>query len=96
LPAQELGEFDLQVSSRLTDANAIVLGKTIQQLHTGLQHAIPAVPLRIMDTILPARCPLPVEHCGSILPMEIGSLGLSKCRPNIVAARVSFSFQSSS
>src|SRR6202035_1470531 len=38
LAGQGLAVFDLQVAPRLTDANPIVLGKAVQQLHTRLQH----------------------------------------------------------
>ena len=33
LPGQGLGEFHLQVAPRLADANPIVLGEAIEQLH---------------------------------------------------------------
>jgi len=36
--------------------------------------------------------PLPVEHCGGILPLEVSSHRLLERPPNSIAARVSFSF----
>src|ERR1700687_4492659 len=61
---------------RLSDANPIILGEAIEQLHAGLQHAVPAIPLGIVKTGFPVRGPLAVEHRGSILPLEVGSYGL--------------------
>ena len=79
LPGQGLGELDLQVASGLADANPVVLGKAIEQLHPRLQHAIPAIPFGVVETAVPTSCPLPEEHRGSILPLEVGSNGLFKC-----------------
>src|ERR1700687_3429528 len=64
---------------RLSDANPIILGEAIEQLHAGLQHAVPAIPLGIVKTGFPVRGPLAVEHRGSILPLEVGSHGLLEC-----------------
>src|SRR6202035_3144729 len=65
-------EFDLQVAPRLRDANPIVLGKAIQQLHARLQHAVPAIALGIVEIAVPACCPFPIERRGGILPVEVG------------------------
>ena len=73
LPGQRLGELDLQVAPRLADANPIILGEPIEQLHARLQHAVPAIPLRIVKTAVPVGRPFPVKHRGGILPLEVGS-----------------------
>src|SRR6266478_1929444 len=67
LATQGLGEFDLQVATRLADANPIVLRKAIKQLPPRLQHAVPAIALGVVKAALPVRCPFPVEHRSSIL-----------------------------
>src|ERR1700722_12707392 len=79
LAGQGFAEFDLQVAARLTDANPIVLGKAVEQLHPRLQHAIPAIPLGIVNAAVPMDDPFPVEHRGGILPLEVGCYGLLKC-----------------
>ena len=66
LAGQGLCELNLQVAPGLADANPIVLGESLEQLHTRLQHAIPAVALGIVETAVPVSCPLPVEHRGGI------------------------------
>src|ERR1700730_7823427 len=53
LSGQSLAELDLQVAPRLPDANPIVLGKAIEQLHARLQHAVPAIPLGVVKTAVP-------------------------------------------
>ncbi len=40
-------ELDLQIPSRLSNADSILLGETIQQLNTLLQHAVPRNSVRI-------------------------------------------------
>ena len=81
LPGQGLGEFHLQVAPRLTDADAVVLGKAIKQLHAGLQHAVPAIPLGIVEAGVPVRRPFPVEHRGGILSLKVSRHGLLKGPP---------------
>src|ERR1700722_13804947 len=75
LAGQGFAEFDLQVAARLTDANPIVLGKAVEQLHARLQHAIPAIALGIVNAAVPMDDPFPVEHSGGILPLKVGSHG---------------------
>src|ERR1700693_1024182 len=67
-----LAESNLQVVPSLADVNPVVLGKAIEQLHARLQHAIPAVPLGIVNAAVPVSCPFPEEHRGGILPLEVG------------------------
>src|SRR5712691_4545947 len=55
LATQGLGEFDLQVATRLADANPIVLRKAIKQLHPRLQHAVPAIALGVVKCRSPGK-----------------------------------------
>src|SRR5438477_7881172 len=55
LSANRQNKFDLQVASRLADADAIILTETFQQLNALLQHSIPTVILRVLQILLPAR-----------------------------------------
>src|ERR1700682_4044002 len=61
---------------RLSDANPIILGEAIKQLHARLQHAVPAIPLGVVKTGFAVPGPPAVQHRGGILPLEIGSYGL--------------------
>jgi hypothetical protein len=56
--------------------NTVILGEAIKQLHARLQHAVPAIALGIVETAFPVSGPLPVEHRGGILPLEVGTHGL--------------------
>jgi hypothetical protein len=73
LAGQGLGELDLQVAAWKADANPIILREALEQLHSGLQHAIPAVTSRIVETAIPMGNPLPIEGRSSILALEVGS-----------------------
>src|ERR1700720_369280 len=61
---------------RLTDANAIVLSKAIEQLDTLLQHAIPCVIARIGQVHVFARDPLLEEDSRWVFVAKKGSNGL--------------------
>ena len=53
LSRQGFGVFDLQITTRLADANPIVLSESIEQLDPRLQHPVPAVALGIMEAAFP-------------------------------------------
>src|SRR6267154_3861223 len=61
---------------RLTDANAIVLGKALKQLDALLQHAIPCVVARVGQVHVFAQAPLLVENSRRVFVAKKGSNGL--------------------
>jgi hypothetical protein len=69
----------LQVTPRLTDADPTVLGESVQQLHPRLQHAVPAIPLGIMEIAVSVAGPFLVEHGGGVLPLKVGPDGPLEC-----------------
>ena len=45
-------ELDLQVATRLADANAVVLAESVQKLNALLQHAIPCITVRVVQALV--------------------------------------------
>jgi hypothetical protein len=58
------GELYPEAAAGLTDPDAVVLGKALEQLDALLQHAVPGVAVRVVQASLLKDCPLSVEGRG--------------------------------
>ena len=74
-------ELDLQILPRPANADAVILAKPVKQLDALLQHAIPAVALRVMQVLLLIASPLLIESNWRVFPSEVGSQTLFKGAP---------------
>jgi len=63
-------EFDLQIASRLTDLDTIVLAESVEQHDALPEHAIPGVAVRVVQALVLAGRPFRVEDCSGIFPAK--------------------------
>src|SRR5207244_11890160 len=69
-------ELDLHVPPGLANADTVFLTEAIEQLNPLLQHAVPAVPVRVVQWLILIDGPLAVESSGRVFPSEICGQGL--------------------
>ena len=66
-------KLDLQVAPGLANADATVLTEAVEQLQALLQHAVPAVPLGVVQRLILINGPFSMESGGCIFTPEICS-----------------------
>src|SRR5579864_8752800 len=69
-------KLDLQIATRLADANAIFLRKALEQLNALLEHRVPAIALGVVQRLFLRYRPLSVESHGRIFTAEVSTQGL--------------------
>src|SRR5579872_4716587 len=69
-------ELDLQVLTGLADTDAIILAETIEQRDALLQHAIPAVTVRVVQCLILVGSPFPEQNPGSVFLSEVSAQSL--------------------
>jgi len=79
----------------LTNADAVILAEAVEQHDALLQHAVPAVAVRVVQVLVLVGSPFAEQGGGSVLAQEIGAERSFEGRPKSMAARVSFSCQPS-
>src|SRR5205823_2031256 len=55
-------KLELQVAAGLTNADAIVLAEAIEQLNALLEHAVPGIPMRVLELLIVAELPFLKQH----------------------------------
>src|SRR5579864_236309 len=69
-------KLDLQIATRLADANAIFLRKALEQLNALLEHRVPAIALGVVQRLFLRYRPLSVESHGRIFTAEVSTQSL--------------------
>src|SRR5207245_11564191 len=74
-------KLHLQVAARLANANAILLAEPFEQPNALLEHAIPAVAMRVLELLILIELPFSKQGSRCVLPQEIGSQSPFKGTP---------------
>ena len=73
-----LDHFDLQIATRLADANAIVLAEAGEQHDALLEHAVPGVIVREVQLLTFRGGPFAKHRVAGVFPSKVGSQSLFK------------------
>jgi hypothetical protein len=85
----------LNVFLRLTDPNALILRKTLQEVNTLMEDSIPQVTIFVLQILISVRSPVSEELRFWVSLTKSAAKACSKQRPKTIPARVSRSCQPS-
>src|SRR5439155_544305 len=76
-----VGRLDLQVAAGLANADAILLAEAFEQLNALLEHAVPAVAMRVSELLILIDLPLRKQGSRRVLPEKVGGQSPFKGTP---------------
>jgi hypothetical protein len=65
-------KLDLQVAPGLANAHAIILAEAVEQLNALLEHAIPAIAMRVFELLILKKLPFLKQHVSRVLAQKEG------------------------
>src|SRR5205807_7769735 len=65
-------KLDLQVAAGLANADAILLAEAVEQLNALLEHAVPAVAMRVFELLILTEFPFLKQGSRRVLPEKVG------------------------
>src|SRR5208282_482543 len=71
-----MNQLDLQVASRLADADPVIPSKLFEQLHALMDHPIPAIAAPVFELRVAVASPLLEQNCSAVLTQEVGCQSL--------------------
>src|SRR2546425_9042321 len=74
-------KLDLQVAAGLTNADAIFLTEAVEQLNALLEHAIPAIAMRVLELLILIELPRLKQGSRCVLAQEVGGQSAFKGAP---------------
>src|SRR5207237_6369311 len=74
-------KLDLQVAPGLANAHAILLAEAVEQLNALLEHAVPAVAMRVFELLILTELPFLKQGSRRVLPEKVGGQSPFKGAP---------------
>src|SRR5207249_11030676 len=60
------------IAARLANAHAIVLPEAIEQLNALLEHAVPGIPMRVLELLIVTELPFLKQHSSRVFVQKVG------------------------